>query len=295
MNGIINIIKPTNMTSFDVVTYIREITKEKKVGHTGTLDPMATGVLPICVGRATGVIDYILNKDKSYVAEITFGKNTITEDATGEVTETFCNNATIEDIKKAICSFEGGYDQIPPMYSAIKINGKKLCELARRGEVVDREPRRVSISNIEVLHIRDNTRALFRCDVSKGTYIRTLCYDIGKKLGVGAYMSFLVRDRVGEFNIDDSLTLEDVKELKEKGKLERYMLTPDCVLDCYPRMPLSKEQEKRFLNGNLVKLRGIKAESEYYRVYGYDERFIAIGVIVEKEDNVFIKSKKMFV
>lgn len=295
MNGIINVIKPTNMTSFDVVAYMRKLTKEKKVGHTGTLDPMATGVLPVCVGKATGVIDYILNKDKSYVAEITFGKNTTTEDATGEVTETFCNNATVEEITEAICSFEGGYKQIPPMYSAIKIAGKKLCDLARKGEVVEREPRSVSINNIEVLHIKDNTKALFRCDVSKGTYIRTLCYDIGKKLGVGAYMSFLVRDRVGEFSIDDALTLEEVKELSDKGKLERHMLMPDCVLECYPKMPLSKEQERRFLNGNLVKLRGIKAKGEYYRVYGYDERFIAIGSIIEKNDSVFIKSKKMFV
>lgn len=295
MNGIINVIKPTNMTSFDVVAYLRKLTGEKKVGHTGTLDPMATGVLPVCIGKATGVIDYILNKDKSYIAEITFGRNTTTEDATGEVIETFCNNKTVEDITKAICSFEGGYEQIPPMYSAIKINGKKLCDLARKGEVVDRTPRKVNISNIEVVNIKDNTSALFRCDVSKGTYIRTLCYDIGKKLGVGAYMSFLVRDRVGDFSIEDALTLEDIEELNDSGKLERHMLTPDCVLKCYPRMPLSKEQEKRFLNGNLIKLRGIKAKSDYYRVYGYDERFIAIGSIVEKNDTVFIKPKKMFV
>ena len=181
------------------------------------------------------------------------------------------------------------------MYSAIKIDGKKLCDLARKGEVVEREPRRVDIRNIEIVQIKDNTRALFRCDVSKGTYIRTLCYDIGKKLGIGAYMSFLVRDRVGEFAIEDALTIEDVKELSEKGKLERHMIMPDCVLECYPRMPLSKEQEKRFLNGNLINLRGIKVKSEYYRVYGYDERFIAIGSIVKKNNSVFIKPKKMFV
>lgn len=295
MNGIINVIKPTGMTSFDVVAYLRKLTGERKIGHTGTLDPMAMGVLPVCVGKATGAIDYILNKDKSYVAEVTFGKNTTTEDATGEVTETFCNNATVEEITKAICSFEGGYEQIPPMYSAIKINGKKLCDLARKGEVVDRKPRKVSISNIEVVNIKDNTKALFRCDVSKGTYIRTLCYDIGKKLGIGAYMSCLVRDRVGEFDIEDALTLEDVKSLSDSGKLERHMLTPDYVLTCYPRILLSKEQEKKFLNGNLVILRGIKASSEYYRVYGYDERFIAIGSIVEKNGVVFIRTKKRFV
>ncbi|MBP5426968.1 MAG: tRNA pseudouridine(55) synthase TruB [Clostridiales bacterium] len=294
MNGIINVLKPTNMTSFDVVAYLRRVVGERKIGHTGTLDPMATGVLPVCIGKATGVIDYILNKDKSYVAEIVFGKNTTTEDATGKVTEVFDNNASIDEIKGAICSFEGGYSQIPPMYSAVKINGQKLCDLARKGEVIKRAPRSVKISNIEVVSIKDNTKAIFRCDVSKGTYIRTLCYDIGKKLGIGAYMSFLVRDRVGEFEIQDALTLEKIKSLSDSGKLDRHLLCPDCVLQDYPRLPLSKEQEKKFLNGNLVKLRGFTASSDYYRVYGYDERFIAIGILVKKDDVVFIKSKKLF-
>ena len=155
MNGIINVLKPTNMTSFDVVAYLRRIFGIKKIGHTGTLDPMATGVLPVCIGKATQVIDYILNSEKTYVAEITFGKDTTTQDRFGDVVSVYENNATMEDIEKTILSFRGQYMQVPPMYSAIKINGRKLYDLARRGEVIERQPRQVCINNIEITNMEE--------------------------------------------------------------------------------------------------------------------------------------------
>ena len=196
MNGIINILKPTNMTSFDVIAYLRKLTGIKKIGHTGTLDPMATGVLPVCIGKATGVIDYIINQDKVYVCEITFGANTNTQDSMGEITETFENNATKEDIKKAIYSFEGEYMQLPPMYSAIKVNGQKLCDIARKGKEVEREPRKVKISDIKIVNMKDNKKVIFSCRVSKGTYIRTLCEDIAKSLQTVGTMASLQRTKV---------------------------------------------------------------------------------------------------
>ena len=293
MNGIINVLKPTNMTSFDVVAYLRKVFGIKKIGHTGTLDPMATGVLPICIGKATGVIDYILNSNKTYVAEISFGKDTDTQDRFGKVVRVYDNNATGEDIRKAILSFEGGYMQIPPMYSAIKINGKKLCDLARKGEVVEREPRKVAVSNIEVTSIKENESAIFRCEVTKGTYIRTLCYDIGQKLGVGANMSFLVRTRVGKFDIRDALTLEDIIKLKDKNKLREYVFGADYVLDCYPKVIITKNDEFRFLNGNFIRANG--TYDGLIRVYSERGDFLAIGDVIKRQGNIFIKPKKMFV
>ena len=293
MNGIINVLKPTNMTSFDVVAYLRKVFGIKKIGHTGTLDPMATGVLPICIGKATGVIDYILNSNKTYVAEISFGKDTDTQDRFGKVVRVYDNNATGEDIRKAILSFEGGYMQIPPMYSAIKINGKKLCDLARKGEVVEREPRKVAVSNIEVTSIKENESAIFRCEVTKGTYIRTLCYDIGQKLGVGANMSFLVRTRVGKFDIRDALTLEDIIKLKDKNKLREYVFGADYVLDCYPKVIITKNDEFRFLNGNFIRANG--TYDGLIIVYSERGDFLAIGDVIKRQGNIFIKPKKMFV
>lgn len=293
MNGIINVLKPTNMTSFDVVAYLRKVFGIKKIGHTGTLDPMATGVLPICIGKATGVIDYILNSNKVYVAEIAFGKDTDTQDRFGKVVRVYDNNATIEDIRKAILSFEGEYMQIPPMYSAIKIKGKKLCDLARKGEVVEREPRKVAVHNIEVTSIKENNTAIFRCEVTKGTYIRTLCYDIGQKLGVGANMSFLVRTRVGKFDMCDAVTLEDIIKLKDKNKLRDCVFGADYVLDCYPKVIIKKSDEFRFLNGNFI--RANEAYDGLIRVYSERGEFLAIGDVIRRQGNMFIKPKKMFV
>ena len=295
MNGIINILKPTNMTSFDVVAYLRGLTGEKKIGHTGTLDPMATGVLPVCIGKATGVIDYIINKDKVYVCEITFGANTNTQDNMGDVIETFENNVTVEQIKKAIRSFEGEYMQIPPMYSAIKINGQKLCDIARKGKEVERTPRRVSIKDIKIIDIKDNKKAIFICQVSKGTYIRSLCYDIGKKLGVGAYMSFLVRTKVGNFDIDKALTLEEVKKLKDDDMLNENIISIDSVLDNYAKVVLPKSKQVTFLNGGFVKIKSQDIQDELFRVYSQNGDFLAIGNIVEKDGTKYMKAKKMFI
>ena len=295
MNGIINVLKPANMTSFDVVAYLRKLTNVKKIGHTGTLDPMATGVLPVCIGKSTGIIDYILNSNKEYVAEITFGANTTTQDNMGDVIDTFnIDSLTKENVEDAIYSFKGSYMQVPPMYSAIKINGQKLCDIARKGKIVEREPRKVFIHDIDIFSIKHN-KAIFRCLVSKGTYIRTLCCDIGAKLGVGAYMSFLVRTKVGDFDINKALTLEEIKELNDNGKLSDIMLKPDCVLKHYPKVILTQNQERIFLNGGFIKQMIDNRSSEYFRVYSQNGSFLAIGSMIDKQGEVFLKSKKMFV
>ncbi len=293
MNGIINVLKPTNMTSFDVVAVLRKIFGIKKVGHTGTLDPMACGVLPVCIGKACGVIDYILNCDKTYVAEITFGVDTTTQDRFGDVVCVYENNATREEIDKAILSFVGEYMQIPPMYSAIKINGKKLCDLARKGEVVERKPRKVNIKNIEIIDIKENKTAIIKCEVTKGTYIRTLCYDIGQKLGVGANMSFLVRTRVGKFDIKDAITLEEIIKLKEFGKLSECLINTDYVLDCYPKVSITKNQEIKFLNGNFIRTN--RVDEGIVRVYDKENNFLALGSVIKSQGEIFIKPKKLFV
>ena len=296
MNGIINVLKPNNMTSFDVVAYLRKVIGVKKIGHTGTLDPMACGVLPVCIGKATGVVDYILNSNKTYVSEITFGIDTKTQDKFGEVLKIYNNTATKEEIKRAIHSFEGFYMQTPPMYSAIKINGKKLCDLARKGQEVYREPRKVGIKNIEVVNIQENKKAIFRCEVTKGTYIRTLCYDIGQKLGVGANMSFLVRTKVGNFDIKDSMTLEEITKQKKMGEISKCIVSTDYVLDCYPKVTIAKSDEYKFLNGNFIEYSNISGlDNGLVRVYNIRGDFLALGDIIKRQGVMFIKPKKMFV
>ena len=223
MDGIINVLKPTGMTSFDVVGYLRSVLRMKKIGHTGTLDPAAAGVLPVCTGKATKAIEFLMNKDKVYRAELTLGIETDTQDGTGRVIrkkEVSVSESRIED---ALKSFVGSYNQIPPMYSALKVDGKKLYELARSGIEVERNAREVKVYFVNILDVKSN-RVIFDVGCSKGTYIRTLCSDIGEKLGCGGHMSFLVRTKSGVFNISDSLTLEEIKNHVEVDVLDRYVI-----------------------------------------------------------------------
>ena len=289
MNGVINVNKPLGMTSHDVVYRLRKLLTIKKIGHTGTLDPDASGVLPMCIGRATKVADMLTAQDKQYIAEVTLGSATDTLDASGTVTETAEVNVTPEEISCAVREFVGDIEQIPPMYSAIKIDGKKLYELAREGKEIERKPRQVRIENIEILSIDlENNKFSMKVDCSKGTYIRTLCDDIGRKLGCFAHMSALERTRSGRFDIAESYTLERIEEMFENEDLS-FFVPVDAVFEEYPRLTLSNRKAHKMCNGTRVSVQGIE-EGTVYRVYDESGNFLTIS---EAEDGV-LKILKTF-
>ena len=277
MNGIIVIDKPLGKTSHDMVYFVRRLTGIKKVGHTGTLDPSASGVLPVCIGNATKVCDLLTNADKMYRVSFVLGMTTDTQDADGEILTDQPVDLTEEEIKDAILGFLGDITQIPPMYSAVKVNGKKLYELARAGVTIERKERHVTIKNIDILDI-DLENFIITMDVecSKGTYIRTLCEDIGQKLGVGAYVNTLRRLKSGIFKIEDSFSLDELLKLKEDGKLEEILRKPDSVFYDLPEVILGKKQSELVKNGVKVRIKGLMEDS-LYRVYSEDGEFLAVS------------------
>lgn len=236
IHGIINVYKEKGFTSHDVVAKLRGIVGQKKIGHTGTLDPDATGVLPVCLGKATKLCDLLTDKNKTYEAVLLLGKTTDTQDITGEVLEEKSTEAlTEEKVREAIEGFIGDYEQIPPMYSALKVNGKKLYELAREGKVIERKARLVKILDIQILEI-DLPKVRMEVSCSKGTYIRTLCHDIGEKLGCGGCMESLIRTRVSTFRIEDAKTLDEIETLKQEGKLAELLVPIDAMFPSYPKI-----------------------------------------------------------
>ena len=276
MNGIININKPLGMTSHDVVGRLRRILGIKKIGHTGTLDPDASGVLPMCIGRATKTADMLTAQNKQYIAEVTLGSATTTLDASGEVTETSEVNVDECDIQSVVTEFVGDIMQIPPMYSAIKIDGKRLYELAREGVEVERKPRPVTIEKIEILGIDlENKKFLMKVDCSKGTYIRTLCDDIGRRLGCLAHMSALIRTRSGRFCIDDAYTLDEVEKMAGEGDMS-FLVPIDKVFEELPKLILSSRRAKLMCNGVRISAQGI-IDGEAYRVYDESGSFLTIS------------------
>lgn len=277
MNGVLNINKPENMTSHDVVAIIRRTLNTKKVGHTGTLDPMVTGVLPICVGRATKIVDFIQNDKKTYEAEMTLGVATATEDQWGEVVETKPVDVTDETFKEAILSFVGEIEQVPPMYSALKVNGKKLYELARAGKTVERKPRKRTIYAIENIKINGHV-ATFRVICSKGTYIRTLCKDIGTKLGTVAHMSGLVRTATGQFHIEDAIDLEAARNMGLD--LVKHFVSVDQALGFEQKVSISKKAVELIQNGvkiDLMRYVDFDYEDQSYVLIYHQEQFIALA------------------
>lgn len=227
MNGIINVYKEKGYTSHDVVAVLRKIAGQKKIGHTGTLDPDATGVLPVCLGRATKLCDLLTDRDKTYEAVLLLGKTTDTQDISGAILkEQPTDHLNEAEVTKVIESFKGTYDQIPPMYSALKVNGKKLYELAREGKTVERKSRKVTIYQIHIKEIQ-LPRVRMEVTCSKGTYIRTLCHDIGNLLGTGGCMEELTRTKVGRFELKDSLKLEELRDLAQNGRLEDALIPLD--------------------------------------------------------------------
>jgi len=331
MNGIINVLKPPGMTSFDVVGYLRKVLKMKRIGHTGTLDPGVAGVLPVCIGNATKVIEYIIDNDKLYRAEMTLGISTETQDSSGKIVDVRHVDKSNDQIREIINSFVGKYKQIPPMYSALKVGGRKLYELAREGITIEREPRDVNIFSIDVLKISEATyeyydstnisddnnsirtvKVLFDVACSKGTYIRTLCFDIGEKLGCGGHMSFLIRLKAGLFEISSALLLEEISDLAETNNLQEKMFKTDEVFKNLSKITIDGLNKKKFKDGIAIVidngyskidtniLAGNVADSGIYpegirvRVYDEHDNFIALAELFLDNEVLLLKSKKSF-
>ncbi len=280
MNGIILIDKPFGKTSHDMVYFVRKLTGIKKVGHTGTLDPAATGVLPVCIGNATKVCDMLTNADKAYRVTFILGMITDTGDAEGKVLAEQPVNCTRAEIEEAVMSFVGEIKQLPPMYSAVKVGGKKLYELARAGVTVERKERTVTIKAIDILAIDEKEGQItMTVECSKGTYIRTLCEDIGIKLGCGAYVNSLERIKSSVFTLDNCYTLEELLEKKESGRLLECLISTEAVFADLPVVHLGKKQAEMVKNGVAVNQRGL-AEGKLYRVYG-EEGFLAVSKCID--------------
>lgn len=284
MDGVIVIRKEKGFTSHDVVAKLRGILHMKKIGHTGTLDPDAEGVLPVALGKATRLVDMITDKEKTYEAVMRLGVVTDTQDMSGTVlSQTTELSVTEEELCTVVSSFVGDYMQVPPMYSALKVNGKKLYELAREGKTVERKPRPVHFYEIEILDI-SFPLVRFRVTCSKGTYIRTLCHDIGEKLGCGAAMESLLRTKVGRFTLDDAITLAQTEEAVQEGTIESKILGIEEILAEYPRVCCTKEGDRLVANGNpLVQalvdaqekkgwIRMCSSEGCFAGVYQWDEK-----------------------
>lgn len=282
MNGIIIIDKPTVKTSHDMVSFIRRLTGIKKVGHTGTLDPEATGVLPVCIGNATKACELLTSSDKAYEAELALGMTTDTLDAEGEILTEQPVLCSREEIKNVIMSFVGEVEQIPPMFSAIKKDGKKLYELARQGISVEREKRIITIHSIEIKNIdlkKETVTFLVEC--SKGTYIRTLCDDIGMKLGCGGYMNKLRRIKSGGFSIDDAHTIEEIEEMYKGNNFSDILIPVDRVFSNYPMVIVNQRQKGFIVNGVKTRYKGL-IEGQTYRVYDENNEFLCLSQCVEE-------------
>ena len=283
-NGIINVYKERGYTSHDVVARLRGILKMKKIGHTGTLDPEAVGVLPVCLGSGTKLCGMLTDWDKEYIAVLRLGVVTDTQDMTGQILER-CGEERLaaltgDGVRETILRFVGNYDQVPPMYSALKVDGKKLYELARAGRGVERSPRRVRIGEIEIL---EETLPLVRMRVvcSKGTYIRTLCHDIGQRLGCGGAMESLTRSRVGVFGIGEAMTLAQLEQLRDEDKISDVIIPPDRIFAGDRAVVVNEQGRRMARNGNRLTEAQLArrmqfADGEQVRIYDGDGRFYGI-------------------
>ena len=277
MNGVLNIFKNKGMTSFDVVSRVRKIANEKKVGHTGTLDPEAEGVLPVCIGKATKIIDYIMDSEKGYSVKFKLGIKTTTYDLEGEVLEERdTSSLTEKEVEEAINSFKGEYSQVPPMFSALKKNGVRLYDLARKGIEVEREGRNIKIYNIENINI-ELPYVSMDVTCSKGTYIRSLCYDIGEKLNVFATMTELKRFKTSFFSEYDSINIDDLN----KENIKEHLISIEEALKNYPEIYLTKGYDKLIINGVRVAdkrfTKNIVENDILYKVYDENKKFLGLG------------------
>lgn len=297
MNGIINVYKEKGYTSHDVVAVLRKIAGQKKIGHTGTLDPDATGVLPVCLGRATKLCDLLTDRDKTYEAVLLLGKTTDTQDISGAILkEQPTDHLNEAEVTKVIESFKGTYDQIPPMYSALKVNGKKLYELAREGKTVERKSRKVTIYQIHIKEIQ-LPRVRMEVTCSKGTYIRTLCHDIGNRLGTGGCMEELTRTKVGRFELKDSLKLEELSDLAQNGRLEDALIPLDQMFSELQSVVPAEKYISKAYNGNDFFKNQLSEDGKFCsgeKVRVYDAQGHFIGVYRYMEDRKMFHLVKMF-
>lgn len=298
INGIVNVYKEKGYTSFDVVAKMRGIFHQKKIGHTGTLDPDAEGVLPVCLGKATKVCDLLTDKDKEYKAVLLLGQATDTQDISGEVINSAPVYVTEDEVTAVINSFVGRQMQVPPMYSALKVNGQKLCDLARQGVMVERKAREINIFSIEIEDI-SLPEVTMSVHCSKGTYIRTLCNDIGEKLGCYGCMKSLLRTRVAGFKLADACRLSELEEMLKTG--QDFVIPIDSVFDNLPAANVIETAQKYVVNGNRIPVSFIKeaAESEAdfidgaaYRLYDYKGCFVGIYNYIEETED--FKPVKIF-
>lgn len=286
MNGILLVDKPADWTSSDVVAKLRGLLHEKRIGHSGTLDPMATGLLVVFVGRATRAVEFAESQEKRYLASLRLGISTDTQDITGNCLSGSPREIGEKELEHTLALFRGDIQQIPPMYSAIKVGGKKLYEIARRGGEVERKPRPVHIRELRLLG-REEEDWLLDVTCSKGTYIRTLCHDIGQSLGCGGCMSALRRIRVGEFSIENACTLDQIRQAADRGEAEKLLLTVDNLFRQDPALSLNARDEKRIRSGGVFP---VAAQDGQYRAYGPDGAFLALVRVTGGE----LKSIKSF-
>ena len=284
MNGIVIVDKPQDWTSQDVTARLRRVFNTRRIGHGGTLDPMATGVLPVFVGRATRGVEFFEHAQKAYETVLRLGLHTDTEDITGTVLEEKPVDVTQAQFLQILEQFRGEILQVPPMYSALKINGQKLCDLARKGKEVERQPRAITIHTLQCLEFSGNTARL-RVECSKGTYIRTLCKDIGQALGCGGCMESLRRVSAGEYTIAEAVPLQ---ELLETTQPEKYLRGVDSMFENYPAVTLTANQEKRCRNGNEF---SVTMEAGTYRAYGQNGEFLMLAKV---KDGVMSTIKSFF-
>ena len=278
MNGILCVNKPQDFTSFDVVAKLRGILHMKRLGHGGTLDPMATGVLPVFVGTATKACDIMPNNTNSYIAGFRFGAVSDTQDIWGEVTEKSDKAVSFEDIEGLLPEFTGNIMQLPPMYSAVQVNGQRLYDIARKGIEVERTPREAEVSELKILSYDEDTRqGTLSITCGKGTYVRTIINDMGEKLGTGGIMTSLVRTSSGGFALEECYTFEQIQQAVDEGRLEQLILPIDRVFSSLPKLRLNEAQTKMYRNGvklDLSRIRNIKEDADCYGVYGSDGVFI---------------------
>lgn len=282
MDGIINVYKEKGFTSFDVVAKLRGILKTRKIGHTGTLDPDAEGVLPVCVGHATKVCDLLTDRSKEYVTELLLGVQTDTLDITGQILEKKEVKVTEEEVRHAVGEFVGDILQVPPMYSALKQNGQKLCDLARKGIVVERKARPITIFEAEILEI-ELPVVRIRVHCSKGTYIRTLCDDIGTRLGCGGCMKSLVRTRVSEFDLSHAFRLSEIEEMVKAGRIDEITKPVDVLFENLPSIWPKEEAEKLLQNGNALSVSQIDERSDCFGCYENQQNYRIYHAIKNRE------------
>jgi len=300
--GVLLLLKPSGMTAHDVVEFVRRKLKMKRVGHTGTLDPLAAGLMILCLGRATRLAEFLSELDKVYRFEMVLGVKTKTQDAEGEIVEVRpTDGITPERLQEVLSKFVGEIEQIPPMLSAVHYHGKRLYELARKGIEVERKPRKVQIYRLTLLDWWDEPvkRALIEVHCSRGTYIRTLASDIGDALGCGAYQHFLVRTQIGPFKSEQALTLEEFADAVSKGEWERHLLPADQALPMFPTLVLTRLEARRVLNGmesvvgTIWGYPNLKDE-RFVRLYDQDHRFLGVGVIRRHGNLLICQPHKMF-